>query len=337
MAASQDIAPQERRIRGFCALCRSRCGCVSVVEDGTLVRVEPDPEHPTGQAICAKARAAPELVHSGERLTHPMRRTARKGADDPGWQRISWQEALDSTARAMTDAKQAGGAEAVAFSVTTPSGTAMADAIPFVERLIRGFGSPNTVYGTEICNWHKDHATAFTFGAGVGAPDYEQTGCLVHWGHNPNTSWLTHAERTAAAKARGARLVVVDPRRVGGAVKADQWLRVRPGYDGALALAIAAVMIDNGWIDEAFLRRWSTGPFLIDADTGRFLTGADLAPGGGDETYVAWDASSGVPAVCEPGAGEVDLALSGAFTVETLAGPRQCRTAFDLYAELARS
>jgi anaerobic selenocysteine-containing dehydrogenase len=63
------------RIAGFCALCRSRCGCVSVVEDGRLVAVEPDPSHPTGQHLCVKGRAAPELVYAPDRLLHPMRRT----------------------------------------------------------------------------------------------------------------------------------------------------------------------------------------------------------------------------------------------------------------------
>ena len=332
--SSKANAGGEHRVRGFCALCRSRCGCVSVVEDGRLVAVEPDPDHPTGAAICAKARAAPELVHSPERLLHPMKRTAPKGAADPGWERIGWDEALDQIAANLTRIADASGPEAVAFSVTTPSGTAMSDSIQWVERLIRAFGSPNTVYGTEICNWHKDHATAYTFGAGVGAPDYEKAGCIIHWGHNPNTSWLTHAERTTQAKKRGARLVVVDPRRAGGAVKADQWLRVRPGYDGALALGIAGVMIENGWYDKEFLAAWSTGPFLVRGDTGKFLRSGELN-GDGGEAFVAWDAEAGraVPVVgagADPGA-----SLRGSFRVATADGPVDCKTAFESFAELA--
>ena len=67
-----------RRIPGFCALCRSRCGCVSVVEDGRLVAVEPDPSHPTGANLCVKGRAAPELVYAEDRLH--MAYNASKGA-----------------------------------------------------------------------------------------------------------------------------------------------------------------------------------------------------------------------------------------------------------------
>src|SRR5262245_44177417 len=82
-----------RRIRGYCALCISRCGAIATVEAGRFVRLDPDPAHPTGQALCAKGRAGPELVYHPERLTHPLRRTRPKGAADPGWERISWDEA----------------------------------------------------------------------------------------------------------------------------------------------------------------------------------------------------------------------------------------------------
>lgn len=82
-------------------MCRSRCGCISTVRDGRLAAVAPDPSHPTGRAICAKGRAAPEMVNSADRVLYPMRRTRPKGDADPGWQRIGWDEALTLTADAM--------------------------------------------------------------------------------------------------------------------------------------------------------------------------------------------------------------------------------------------
>ena len=117
----------QRRVHGFCALCKSKCGRVSTVEDGLLIAVEPDPDHPTGESICAKGRAAPSIVHSKDRLTHPLKRTNPKGADDPGWVRVSWDEALDDTALHMRRIAGQHGAEAVAFALATPSGTAMSD------------------------------------------------------------------------------------------------------------------------------------------------------------------------------------------------------------------
>ena len=71
--------PSRQHLQGYCGLCIARCGTVAVVEDGRFTRLEPDPAHPTGQALCAKGRAAPELVYHPERLTHPLRRTRPKG------------------------------------------------------------------------------------------------------------------------------------------------------------------------------------------------------------------------------------------------------------------
>ena len=81
--------PTLERIHGYCGLCISRCGSVALVEDGRFVALEPDPSHPTGQALCAKGRAAPELVYRPDRLLYPVKRTRPKGDPDPGWQRIS--------------------------------------------------------------------------------------------------------------------------------------------------------------------------------------------------------------------------------------------------------
>src|SRR5215472_6199852 len=110
-----------RRVHGYCGLCIARCGSVAVVEDSRFIRLEPDPTHPTGQALCAKGRAGPELVYNSERLTHPLRRTRPKGAADPGWERISWDEALDLTADAMKRVAEQHGRQAVAFTQSSPS------------------------------------------------------------------------------------------------------------------------------------------------------------------------------------------------------------------------
>jgi anaerobic selenocysteine-containing dehydrogenase len=177
-----------RRVAAFCPLCVSRCGCEAVVEDGRLVAIEPDPSHPTGKALCAKGRASPELVEATDRLLYPMRRTRPKGDPDPGWRRITWDEALDETATAMRRIAAESGPEAVAFAVTTPSGTAISDAAPWIDRLINAFGSPNNCNATELCAWHRNYARAFTTGTAIGTPDYERAGCILLWGHNPSTS-----------------------------------------------------------------------------------------------------------------------------------------------------
>jgi anaerobic selenocysteine-containing dehydrogenase len=322
-----------RRIPAFCPLCVSRCGCEAVVENDRLVAIEPDPSHPTGAALCAKGRASPELVEAADRLLYPLRRTRPKGDANPGWQRIGWDEALDATAAGMRRIAAESGAEALAFAVTTSAGTAISDAGPWVNRLINAFGSPNNCNAYEICSWHRDFAAAFTTGAAMGAPDYERAGCILLWGHNPSTSWLAAAGAVANARARGAKLVVVDPRRVGLAVKADHWLAVRPGTDGALALAIAGEMIAHGWFDAAFVRAWTNGPFLVREDNGTLLRSED--------GFVAWDAGSGTPIRYDPSTRSYDrppvgLALSGSFSVAGRDGSVACSPAFARFAELCR-
>lgn len=331
-----------QRIPGFCALCRSRCGCVSVVENGRLVAVEPNPGHPTGKSLCVKGRAAPELVYAAGRLLHPLRRTRPRGDPDPGWVQIGWDEALDWTAARMREAAAQGGPEAVAFALTTPAGTAVSDGFAWIERLIRLFGSPNTIYAMELCGWHNTFAPAFTFGVDIGTPDFARAGCVLLWGHNPSTSFLAQATAAAEAKSRGAALVVIDPRRAGLAKRADQWLRVRPGTDGALALGLANVMIAEGWYDEAFIRDWSTGPFLVRDDTDRFLRGADLAEHGSPEHYVAWNraderAVGYDPRTAKLGGPLPDPMLRGSVTCTTRDGPVVCRPAFERYAALCRA
>src|SRR5882672_5134189 len=291
-----------RRVHTFCGLCIARCGAVAVVEDGRFTRLEPDPSHPTGQALCAKGRAAPELVYHRERLTYPLRRTRPKGDPDPGWERIGWDEALDLTAAAMRQAAVRHGPQAVALTLSSPSTTAIGDSSGFIRRLANAFGTPNAAITLDVCGWGRAFATRYTYGVGsVGAggggamPDIANSGCPILWGYNPSNTRLTHATAIVKALKRGMRLIVIDPRHAGLAAKADQWLRVRPGTDGALALGLANVMIERGWYDRDFIREWSNGPHLVRADTGRLLTERDLEPNGDSGRILAWDSAAARP------------------------------------------
>ncbi len=330
------------RIPGYCALCWSSCGCISVTEDGRLTAVEPDPTHPTGEALCAKGRAAPEYVYSNARMLYPMKRTRSKGDPDPGWQRISWDEALDTTAEKLKSIQQKSGTESIAFSITTTAGTAMQDGSPFVERLRQAFGTPNAVESIELCNFGNTFVYPHTFGVSMPVSEVEKSDCIILWGHNPTMTWLAFGSRIAQAKRRGAKLIVMDPVRVGLAAKADEWLRVRPGTDGALALSLAHVMIEEALYDETFVRDWTNGPFLIRDDNGEFLSAADLTAGGDPKLRVVWDVLSDQTILYDPDTGEyerdrverVEPALSGHRSVAGLNGSIGCRSVFDCYAAL---
>lgn len=335
--------PSIDRIPGYCALCVSRCGSIAVIEDGRFVALEPDPSHPTGKALCAKGRAAPEFVYHPDRLLYPLKRTRPKGDPDPGWQRISWDEALDLTATRLRQIADEHGRESVVFSVVSPSTSASDDSLAWVQRLTNAFGSPNLCEAMELCGWGRYLATQYTFGAsvpGVYMPDLENAGCILFWGYNPNLARLSHATATVEALKRGARLIVVDPRRTGVAKKADVWLQVRPGTDGALALGMAHVMIERGWYDRDFIRDWTNGPLLVRADNGHLLTQHDLSPQGSAKQYVAWSETVG-PIIYDPATGSYEganpnPALFGTFTVETRHGEIACRPVFDLTADLCR-
>jgi len=330
------------RIPGFCALCVSRCGSVAIVENGRFVALEPDPSHPTGQALCAKGRAAPELVYHPDRLQYPLRRTRPKSDRDPGWQRIGWDEALDLCAAKLRQIADESGPESVVFSLASPSTSASSDSLVWIERLMHAFGSPNECTAMELCGWGRFGATMFTYGASVPGnylPDLERAGCILFWGYNPNLARLTHAVSTARALERGARLIVVDPRRTGPASKSDLWLRVRPGTDAALALGIAHLMIERGWYDRDFIRDWTNGPLLVRADNGRLLTEGDASGSSGAGPYLAWSETRSEPVRYDPATGvyetnSADLSLSGEFPIETKHGTVWCRSAFDVMAAL---
>jgi anaerobic selenocysteine-containing dehydrogenase len=302
------------RVPTFCALCVSRCGATATIRDGVFRSLEPDPGHPTGKALCVKGKAAHELVYHDERLRTPLRRTTPKEDPDPGWEAIGWEEALDTVAARLLELSRESGPESVVFGAASPSTSAISDSIDWITRLRRTFGSPNQLLSMELCAWGRYLATSYTFGASVPGeylPDLEHAGCILFWGYNPSLARLSHATGTVDALRRGARLVVVDPRRVGLAHRADEWLPVRPGTDGALALAIAHVMIERGWFDEEFVRRWTNAPYLVRMDSGRLLRDEAGDCVVGDDLF-----------------DEVEVA--------TAEGPVRCRPVFRLVADECR-
>jgi anaerobic selenocysteine-containing dehydrogenase/ferredoxin-NADP reductase len=279
---------------GYCTLCRSRCGSITLVENGRMIGVEPRPGHPTGGALCAKGRAAPEMVHSPKRLTRPLRRIGSKAGGPPRWREISWDEALDEIADKLLAIRAESGAEAVAFAQTTPSGTPIVDSFDWVERFIRCFGSPNLIYAVEVCGWHKDYAHALTFGRGLGVPDYDNADLILLWGHNPARTWLAQASRVAEARRRGARVVVVDPKPEGSGRQADLWLRIRPGADAALAMGAIHHLIENRGYDDAFVRNWTNAPLLVDEASGAFVRAAEIIDGAPADSFLVLRSDGGI-------------------------------------------
>ena len=240
-----------------------------------------------------------------------MRRRRPKGDADPGWEEITWDAALDATAAAMRRIAAEHGPQAVAFSQSSPSTTAIGDSSAFIRRLMNAFGTPNLVWALDLCGWGRGFATRYVFGVGSVATgsgggamaDIARAGCLILWGYNPSISRLTHATATVDALKRGMKLIVIDPRNAGLANKADIWLRPRPGTDGALALGLANLMIRRGWYDHDFMRQWTNGPLLVRRDTGRLLRESELGARRRCAPLRAWHERDDRPDSIRPGGG----------------------------------
>lgn len=327
-------------VRGYCAQCDARCPTIAHVENGIFTKVAPDREHPNACALCLKGLAGPEMVYSPARLKFPVKRTKPKSDPDPGWQRISWDEAFDTIAARLKNIKTEFGAESVAFYRPAFAGSPSQDFWDWGQRLANAFGSPNVLATTHICQWARDNATAYTYGTGIQPPEFEKSACILLWGHNPYHTDQAHVRDIERAINNGARLIVIDPRRTQAAKKADVWLQVHPGTDGALALGLLQVMITEDLFDSKFVMEWTDGSFLIRNDTGDRLKQKDINSDASTDNCMAWDKSSQSAKPYDTrtmsfAVENVVPALTGSYNV-TLADGKQiiCKTAFQCLTEL---
>jgi anaerobic selenocysteine-containing dehydrogenase len=328
-------------VRGYCALCTAHCATIATVDNGRVTRLDPDDDHPNGGVMCLKGKAAPELVYNPERLNYPLKRTRPKTDGDPGWQRVSWDEALDDIAQRLLSIRDRYGAQAMALGKGTKSGTSVDDVERWLGRFLYLYGSPNWVSTTHVCNWHKDTGFSYTFGSNLPTPDLANSKTFLLWGHNPSATSLILAHDIVAARGRGMKTVVVDPRRVGIGSQADLLLQVRPGTDGALALALIHCLMEESWYDAGFARQWTNGTFLLDRATGKVVTEADLAPDGNSNRFLVWDELRDQPVIYDPATGvyERDGVQPALFGTRSLKGKDgndiSCQPVFEQLGDIA--
>jgi anaerobic selenocysteine-containing dehydrogenase len=341
MSNAAEATRYTRKVRGYCALCTAHCATIATVEDGRVTRLDPDHDHPNGGVICVKGKAAPELVYNTDRLNYPLKRTRAKGDPNPGWQRVSWDEALNDIAQRLIAIRERYGAKALALGKGTKSGTSVDDVERWLGRFLYLFGSPNWVSTTHVCNWHRDTGFSYTFGTNLPTPDLAHSKTFVLWGHNPSSTSLVLAHDIVAARTRGMKTVVVDPRRIGIGSQADMLLQVRPGTDGALALAMIHCLMEESWYDASFARQWTNGPFLLNTETQKVITEGDLTAQGNPDRCVVWDESKDQAAIYDPATGVyerdgVQPALFGSRTLKGKDGNEiPCRPVFERLGEIA--
>ncbi len=253
----------------ICGICPAGCWVEVGMDNGTLADIRPDTGHPLGM-ICRRGQHAPEIVHSEHRLRYPMKRKGPKGTHE--FERIDWDEAYDVIVENLNRIKRESGPEAVA--VYTGRGAfelSLCDmfqpkdvAVSSASNVLFPFGSPNTMGVGALCYVSfamlAPHLTMGRMLVNM-FTDMESAELLVVWGANPATDSppLDMARLEAAAK-RGAQIVVIDPRRTETVARTNaQWIPIRPGTDGALALSMIEVLIDDDLYDEEFTDRWCHG------------------------------------------------------------------------------
>jgi len=271
--ATERRGPQQVII-SMCGICDAGCGVNVYLEDGMIQRIVPLTDHPLG-TCCTRGTHAREIVYSEDRLLYPMKRVGPKGTD--AFERISWDEALDTVVSRLRHVADRYGPEALCMytgrgnfeqslcDIFAPAGTNESSA----SSLFFPFGSPNTTGVGAICYVaHGMIAPQATFGWYTldMFNDVEQSELIVVWGANPATDSppvmlkrIKQAQRRGA-NGRGARVIVIDHQRSKTAkATGAQWVGIRPGTDGALALSMIHVLIEENLYDREFVENWTLG------------------------------------------------------------------------------
>ncbi len=256
-------------VAGLCGVCPAGCGVEVVFEDDRIARLRPRANHPKG-IVCTRGTRAPEVVYSPDRLRHPQRRVGERG--EGRFERCSWDDAFELIVERIHDIAAKHGPEALAVytgrgnfelglnDTYAPAGPAESSA----NAVLFPLGSPNAAGVGSLC------FVAY----GMIAPracigevyrdlheDLDHADLVLVWGANPVTdSPPENLVRLKAVQERGGRVVVIDHRRSETArALRSEWVGVRPGTDGALALGMINVLIAEGSYDRAFVERWTHG------------------------------------------------------------------------------
>ncbi len=238
-------------IKTDCGLCINCCGLDAYVEDGKLLKVEGTQDHWLNHGkLCPKGEHVVDYVYSPNRLKYPMKKVNGK------FQRVSWDQALDEIGAKLLELKEKYGAHTLA-TWTGSVGVEHFEMAAFNQRLVKAYGSPNFFNAEGICFRSRILARQITFGR-YPVEEPANAKCIILWGHNPDASYMPQAMRVRDAMSKGARLIVIDPRRIPLA-KEGIYLQIRPGTDCAVALAMINVIIEQGLWDKEFVDKWTVG------------------------------------------------------------------------------
>jgi len=331
---------QDEWIPTCCGQCYCMCGIKARVQDGIVTMVEGNPDAPTGRgSICVKGLAAPHLLYDPYRVNYPLKRTnPKKGlGEDPKFVRISWEEALDTINEKLKEC-QARDPRGLFFQATTTQ----ASEIRFgVIGFMRGFGTPN--YWVSGGGLHCGNGAHFMNGimhvSWSIIPDFANCNYALNFGcskgHGAGHTAVQNATQVADARYRGFKNIVFDPFQSNQASKGHEWIPIRVGTDGALALGLVNSLInEHGIYDVEYLSYKTNSPYLIKPDDGKYMRDPET------NLPLVWDLVDNAPkAHNDPSVTRVqyedeahEVALEGRYTVNGV----ECTPSFELLKEHVR-
>jgi anaerobic selenocysteine-containing dehydrogenase len=245
----------ERWVPSVCLQCPAGCGILVRVVDDRAVKIEGNRRYPSNQGrLCPKGQSGLQFLYDPDRIKAPMKRIGERGSGQ--WAPVSWDEALDEVAERLRALRDAGEPHTLVFM----SGRNRGQSGDLIDRFLKAFGSPNHVGHSSICEDGSPlgHYLTQGFKAYAGY-DWDHTNYLISFGAGFIEAWRPTVRllRAFGHMRRGrpvrAKIVQVDTRFSVTAAKADEWLAIRPGTDGALALGLAHVILRDGLWDRGFV------------------------------------------------------------------------------------
>ncbi|MFC4671438.1 molybdopterin oxidoreductase family protein [Seohaeicola nanhaiensis] len=272
-----------------CYMCACRCGINVHMKDGKVAYIEGNRDHPVNKGVlCAKGSAGIMQVNAPSRLRAPLKRVGPRGSGQ--FEEISWDEALTIATEWLAPIRESNPEKLAFFTGRDQSQS-------FTSFWAQSFGTPNYAAHGGFCSVNMATAGIYTMGGAFwefGQPDWDHTKLFILFGvaedHDSNPIKMGIGK----LKARGARVIGVNPIRTGYNAVADDWIGVTPGSDGLLILSLIHVLLKAGKVDLDYLARYTNAPVLVDCDPSSETHGLFLRDDDGKPLVI--DSATGQPA-----------------------------------------
>ncbi|TNF60756.1 MAG: formate dehydrogenase, partial [Rhodobacteraceae bacterium] len=273
-----------------CYMCACRCGINVHLKDGKVAYIEGNRDHPVNKGVlCAKGSAGIMQVNAPSRLRAPLKRVGPRGSGE--FREITWDEALDLAVSWLKPIRDTAPEKLAFFTGRDQSQS-------FTSFWAQNFGTPNYAAHGGFCSVNMAAAGIYTMGGAFwefGQPDWDHTQLFILFGvaedHDSNPIKMG----IGRIKARGARVIGVNPIRTGYNAVADDWLGITPGTDGLLILSLIHVLMQAGRIDVDYLARYTNAPCLVIENPGAADHGLLLRDAAGKQLVIDRDTGDLVP------------------------------------------